>query len=692
MIKNNIKTISAVDSAIPTFIFFWILVALSLFGQQAFASLEKNILVGSQAYSLQLDENTDLLVRLEGRQPVDRATHYKGFIMGVENSWARLSEINGAWQGMVSLYGELHTVSTAGHTERQEGFSGSLLAQAVTGIESRGLCGLSGGPGRSAPQALPLRETSNHSSFNLSPLAFDSELCTNDAKVDNVCLVAGLELVFDNHFKDEFPDTYQEQAVALVNMLDGYYRDGVNVIFEAINTTFLGSSHFTESTDIFELIEDIRLKMEAGSIDFVKDRQALLHLISGREFDGNYLGLAYTGTVCDSSGYNVGVTQFTGDNNNIAYTALVAAHELGHNLGADHDGTGNSCSGGFFMDSYLDFGSPPDSFSSCSIDAIHSTISALPDPEICFKYPAKISITADAGNVSTAPVFTEITNRYLVDVEQGYQALESVSIRGSIGADQGMISRVQVDGVDCEFPVGSSSFSCSSGMVITSPLMLEVNIVPSAVELEITTSAGIGFPATVTDITTGDDSVSEVVAITVPGPEGPTELLASSLDNFILLSWTDNSSDEELFRIDRRLSAETAWITIHDGLPQDSTEYFDVAITRPGIYAYRVYAVNANGSSLPSAIASAAAVGDGIGISESSSVADSSSESDICAAIDDCSDSDSDSDSGGGGGGGSIDLFFLVFGIMLSLRGVCTKVRSRFKAGIHFLKPRIAWF
>jgi len=199
--------------------------------------------------------------------------------------------------------------------------------------------------------------------------------------------------------------------------------------------------------------------------------------------------------------------------------------------------------------------------------------------------------------------------------------------------------------------------------------MLEVTIVPSADQLEITTSAGIGLPETVTDITKGDDSVYEVLAVTAPGPESPANLSASSLGDFIMLSWTDNSSDEQSdeqrFRIDRRLSTDTAWTTIHDGLALDSTEYFDEAITRPG-NSYRVYAVNENGSSLPSTIASTTAVGGGTGISESSSDIDSSSD--------------------GGGGGGSMDWFFLLFAILLSLRGAWAQVRGRFKAGIGFIK------
>ena len=60
------------------------------------------------------------------------------------------------------------------------------------------------------------------------------------------------------------------------------------------------------------------------------------HLWTGRDLDSSVVGVAYLGAVCQSFSY--GLSQRLG---NAAYDIPLTAHEMGHNLGANHD----SCSG-----------------------------------------------------------------------------------------------------------------------------------------------------------------------------------------------------------------------------------------------------------------------------------------------------------------------------------------------------------
>ncbi|XP_008333884.1 zinc metalloproteinase-disintegrin-like batroxstatin-3 [Cynoglossus semilaevis] len=87
------------------------------------------------------------------------------------------------------------------------------------------------------------------------------------------------------------------------------------------------------------------------------------HLISGIDFEGSTVGLAFIGTLC--SGHSVGVVQ---DHNDRAIAVgATLAHEMGHNLGMDHDDSSAcSCAGeSCIMAAALSWNIPR-YFSSCS--------------------------------------------------------------------------------------------------------------------------------------------------------------------------------------------------------------------------------------------------------------------------------------------------------------------------------------
>ncbi|KAK7933104.1 hypothetical protein WMY93_004000 [Mugilogobius chulae] len=84
------------------------------------------------------------------------------------------------------------------------------------------------------------------------------------------------------------------------------------------------------------------------------------HLISGIDFDGDTVGLAYVGALC--TGYSVGVVQDYTDPS--AAIGATLAHELGHNLGMSHDTSACECSGdSCIMEPSINL---PRTFSSCS--------------------------------------------------------------------------------------------------------------------------------------------------------------------------------------------------------------------------------------------------------------------------------------------------------------------------------------
>jgi len=160
------------------------------------------------------------------------------------------------------------------------------------------------------------------------------------------------------------------QGATLFNLTHALYRDAglqptlMLVLREQVTlasaTTFTPSDVGGVEVSTDELLAQFN-GWSPGALASDADGHVLL---SGLDFDGPTVGLAVQEGMCGgaSSGAVVMAQDATG------YEAAILAHELGHNLGAGHDGVDNTClSEGFIMASSVQVGGvPPESFSTCS--------------------------------------------------------------------------------------------------------------------------------------------------------------------------------------------------------------------------------------------------------------------------------------------------------------------------------------
>ncbi|KAL4660170.1 disintegrin and metalloproteinase domain-containing protein 28 [Arapaima gigas] len=172
----------------------------------------------------------------------------------------------------------------------------------------------------------------------------------------------------------------------------------VNLVYKPLNT-FIALTGLEIWTDQ----DQIAVSTPAGqTLDaFTKWRNSYLmkvkkhdnaHLITGIDFDGATVGLAFIGTLCTD--HSTGVIQ---DHNPRAIAVgATLAHEMGHNLGMNHDSSSCICTGSTcIMSAALSYDIPK-YFSSCS-DSNYEQFLSSRNPSCLFNKP-------DYKSLISAPV------------------------------------------------------------------------------------------------------------------------------------------------------------------------------------------------------------------------------------------------------------------------------------------------
>lgn len=574
----------------------WVLLVRALLlamlpATSAFAHAATTVLIDGAAYPAELRDNTDLLSRVRGAR-ASQARHYEGELNGITDSWVRVSNIRGRWQGVVTLNGNRFVVTSASRARNgdmvldaqspSEAMNGASCATEATGTDAI-----------STANATLAAELSSADTANADFAA----VC--QTKVNGVCLLAELDIAFDLLFQQRYPNTYQDQAAAIVNIVDGYYRNDFSIQFDVLSMAFLTNDLFSTTLDSSALLDDISNKKDLGQIPFVTNSRAILHVVTGRDFTGTTIGIANVGSLCSTT-HNTGTAQIV--QNNIALTALVIAHEIGHNFGANHDGDtahGNTCaSSGNIMASALS--ASVTQFSSCSITEITTKINSIPTLSACFDFPVDAVIAARAGNPTTAAANENFTLAY--DITETHASVASAELRatGSFAAAGGTFVAATINGNACSVASDGQSYLCVTN---NNGGLLEVTArAVGGAATTIGSSLAVSSGGGAKDINPSNNTANQTVS-TSTAPTAPSGLAAAAASSAINLTWQDNSANEDGFRVARRTGA-AAFATIAT-TAANATSYSDATAASGVSYDYRVEAFGPGGTSAPSATASA---------------------------------------------------------------------------------------
>ncbi len=333
-------------------------------------------------FDLQLSPNSRLLDAAR-EIPGNSVVPYRGALAGIENSWVRIVMSDGMPSGMIWDGNELFAIERAG--DNIAGADATIIYRLADAFVAPGsmTCGAGG----------------SLTNGNAIYKALTAELEATMAEAAVADKIIEIGLVGDAEFANIHSANPQRAILDRMNNVDGIFSSQVGVqidLREPLVQVFTDpgavSYPFTDTLDAGTLLDEIAIFRNSQPNQNVK---GLTHLWTGKDVEGDggnnsTVGIAYTGALC-SQRFGAGLSE----GRNRSFDSLIAAHEIGHNFGAPHDGTtGSACeaeTGGFIMAASLN-GS--DQFSQCSLEQmaddiaqaeVRGCITPLPSVDMSFR-------------------------------------------------------------------------------------------------------------------------------------------------------------------------------------------------------------------------------------------------------------------------------------------------------------------
>ncbi len=381
-----------------------------------------------RAFVLDLEPNTGLFSATARTAQVDGLEVYRGSMAGNPNSWARIVVYKGQPRGLIWDGSELFAIESPGDSALQSSSPVIYRLADTTILPGTMTCGAS--------------TSSANGAAMYSKLV--GELGTAMAQGPGAVSEINISAIGDFEFTSaQGGDAAAAAAITTrLNNVDGIFSQqlGVQITIAAMETHSNAADPFTDQSDSSLLLDELGLYRDSLA---THRNQGLTHLYTGRDLDGTTVGIAYNGALC-SGRFGAGLSE---GNNNATLDSLVAAHEIGHNFGAPHDGVPGGCElepMTFIMAPSLNGSSD---FSACTLVEVADDIAAA-------------SCITPLPTVDVSIVLSGQPPAYLLGAN--IDLVYSVSNAGTLQAT-GVVADITIPNALSINSVSSSSGNCTSG-------------------------------------------------------------------------------------------------------------------------------------------------------------------------------------------------------------------------------------
>ena len=324
-------------------------------------------------FDLDLEPNNRVLAALPADAAFAGVSVYRGRLQNNPNSWVRIVMFEGMPRGLIWDGETMFAIEAPGDSAVVASEPVIYKLADLNIVPGTMTCGTKSISGNAAKV---------YASMN-------AELQTAVAQSAGAVSEITMSVIGDSLFTNaQGGDAAAAAAItARFNNIDGYFSEqvGVQLNVQRIDTFDSATDPFDntlESGDLLDQLSEYRLQTpEHNSF-------GLTHLYTGRNFNTSTVGVAWRGALCDNY-FSAGVSEGRAG---LITDSLIAAHEIGHNFGAEHDGQpGTSCESETDPSIMSPSVNGSDQFSACSITvmqaeaAFASCVVALPAVDVGIK-------------------------------------------------------------------------------------------------------------------------------------------------------------------------------------------------------------------------------------------------------------------------------------------------------------------
>ena len=463
-----------------------------------------------RTFELELADNSRLLraTSAQTRERVGTIQLLKGTIKDVPGSWVRLTLSDGRYSGALWDGTELYAISpretldTALLAPMQPAATAIYRLSDTQGGLLEGTCGVAAAD-RASSNPLEKFKALIHE----LRAAADSAFAAAPREIE-VAMLADFELT------SRLGAGTARNLLEKANIVDGIFSSQLGV--STIPTDFVT---FATDSDPFTASEASSLLTQLGnhrSATAAIRSRGLAHLVTGRQLAGNIIGIAFLGSLCEAH-----AGSSLSESSDFIDSALIMAHELGHNFGAPHDAeAGSPCAAeplGRLMAPELNNST---TFSACSVQQMQAQIAAASCVVTSRNRDVAVSVPATAlQTIVNEPIDVPIDLLSIGDTEAVNVVLTMeiplglvVSSATMPGADCTIVSQA-IRSIRCQMPSLAAGATARLTMRVAYGFAGTINLVVNVLSSnDVNSSNDRGR----VNIAVVDQSALQVTTVTVP--------------------------------------------------------------------------------------------------------------------------------------------------------------------------------